>query len=404
MKTSYIDAKPNIGQSSLLERLHEAFFIKHLPIFVYSGSPGTGKTWIIRLFFEMHNISPDEFITCAYSGKAANVLAMNGLPARTIHSLIYDLVVETRTDPITGEVKNVPTFVKKTSLPGNYKFIVVDELSMVPDNIMEDLLSFGVPIIGMGDINQLPPVFGYGSYIEKPDFVLTEIMRQAWDSPIIKMSQYVLHDRPLAYGSYGNNCNVLTRINIGKNLFGYDCILCNRNATRQLVNMIFRADLLKFVKFGEIRPSLCIGDKIVCKQNCWDLNLDGLYLTNGTLGTVDYIDEEHTDKHKITIDFKPDYSDRQCFDNIPVSRKYLEDADKVKTFGKSTIDFDYAYALTVHSAQGSQFNRILYIEDGFSGDRDIKRKLKYTAITRAVESIDIVDANCFYTYQPYNVK
>jgi exodeoxyribonuclease-5 len=65
-------------------------------------------------------------------------------------------------------------------------------------------------------------------------------------------------------------------------------------------------------------------------------------------------------------------------------------------FNHNVIKFDYAYALTVHSAQGSQYNRVLYIDDGFSGDREIKKKLKYTAITRAIDSIDIVDSACFY--------
>jgi exodeoxyribonuclease-5 len=400
----YKRAKPNEDQKKLLEKLDFFHKNKPKPIFVYSGPPGSGKTWVIRLFFENHNILEHEFMTCAYSGKAANVLAMNGLPAKTIHSLIYNMALTQKINQTTGEIQYVPTFVKKERLEYDYKYIVVDELSMVPDTIMEDLLSFGIPIIGMGDINQLPPVFGCGSYIARPDFTLTEIMRQAWDSPIIKMSQYVLHNVPLAYGSYGNDCNVLRKVPIGRNLLGYDCILCNRNATRTLINDIFRSDIMKFCKFGYNQPLLHIGDKIVCKQNNWGRSLNGIYLTNGTIGQVEYIDEEHTDGSKITIDFKPDYSDSECFDNIPVSKKYLEDPNSVRTFGFGTINFDYAYALTVHSAQGSQFNKVLYIDDGFSGDREIKKKLKYTAITRAVNSIDIVDSSCFYTYEPYNIK
>lgn len=388
-------AEPNNDQKVLLNKLDDFDHNRDKSIFVYSGPPGSGKTWVIRLFFESHNISDDEYITCAYTGKAANVLALNGLPARTIHSLIYNLQFVPKIDDETGKVKNVPTFVKKKKLDRDYKYIVVDELPMVADNIMEDLLSFGVPVIGMGDINQLPPVFGHGSYILNPDFILTEIMRQAWDSPIIKMSQYVLHDKPLSYGSYGENCNVMRNINIGRNLLMYDCILCNRNATRILINNIFRDDLLGYSKQG----SIAIGDKLVCKQNCWNLYLDGLYLTNGVVGNVTYIDEEYTNDKKITIGFKPDFINTEnYFHMIPLNRQYLENGSIGRDFLNGLINFDYAYALTVHSAQGSQYNKILYVDDGFSGDREIKKKLKYTAITRAVESIDIVDCNCFYTY------
>ena len=391
--TDYSNANPNKDQTTLLFMLDDFDLYKPKPIFVYAGPPGTGKTWIIKLFFDKHGIRDDEYITCAYSGKAANVLAMNGLPAKTIHSLIYNVEYVPKLDAATGKIKNVLTFVKKEHLDKDYKYIVVDELSMVPDNIMEDLLSFGIPIIGMGDINQLPPVFGYGSYIEKPDFVLHEIMRQAWDSPIIKLSQYVLQGQHLSYGSYGNNCNVLHTMPVTTNLFNYDCILCNRNATRMLVNDIFRHNLTRYAKKGV----LAIGDKLVCKQNCWDRNLDGMYLTNGTVGYVEYIDDENTDGTKITIGFKPDYIiDDRYYDQLAISRKYLENGTEMM-FNHNVIKFDYAYALTVHSAQGSQYNRVLYIDDGFSGDREIKKKLKYTAITRAIDSIDIVDSGCFYT-------
>lgn len=391
--TDYSNIKPNTDQTELLYRLDDFDIRKYKPIFVYSGAPGTGKTVIIRLFFERHNIGIDEFITCAYSGKATNVLAMNGLPSRTIHSLIYNMELVDKFDENLGKVVKVPTFVKKEHLDKDYKYIVVDELSMVPDPIMEDLLSFGIPIIGMGDINQLPPVFGHGSYIAKPDFILTEIMRQAWDSPIIKMSQYVLQGMRLSYGSYGNNCNVLTRIPVSRNLLDYDCILCNRNATRMLVNDIFRHNLLKLAKKGTV----AIGDKLVCKQNCWDRSLGGLYLTNGTIGYVEYIDEEHTDGKCIAIGFRPDYAaPDEYYDDIHINRKFIENSEESSNFKRGVINFDYAYALTVHSAQGSQYNRVLYIDDGFSGDAEIKKKLKYTAITRAIENIDIVDCECFY--------
>ena len=398
MKSNFVNAEPNADQKKLLEKLDDFHYSQNKKIFVYSGPPGSGKTWVIRLFFERHRIEDGEFITCAYSGKAANVLAMNGLPARTIHSLIYDLKMETRIGE-NGLSRVVPVFVKKEQLAHDYKYIVVDELSMVPDNIMEDLLSFGIPIIGMGDINQLPPVFGFGSYIEKPDFILTEIMRQAWDSPIIKMSQYVLHDKPLAYGNYGQNCNVLKSVNVGRNLLAYNCILCNRNATRMLVNDIFRNDILKYAKSGTI----AIGDKLVCKQNCWTRSIGNIFLTNGTVGFVDYIDEETTDGEKITIGFRPDYIDldETCFDMVPVNRKYIE-TGIAAAYNFGIINFDYAYALTVHSAQGSQYPRILYIDDGFTGDKIIKKKLKYTAITRAIQSIDIVDSECFYSYDRNN--
>ena len=88
-------ATPNKSQTKLLSELNNFHKKKNKPIYVYSGPPGSGKTWVIALFFENNNIKSHEYITCAFSGKAANVLARRGLPAKTIHSLIYKPIIET---------------------------------------------------------------------------------------------------------------------------------------------------------------------------------------------------------------------------------------------------------------------------------------------------------------------
>lgn len=379
---------PNKSQTKLLMELDKFHKNPKKPIYVYSGPPGSGKTWVIRLFFEAHNIASNEFITCAYSGKAANVLARNGLPAKTIHSLIYNMVLEPITDA-EGHTTFKPTFYLKQHLQPGLKYIVVDEMSMVPDDIMSDLLSFGIPIIGMGDINQLPPVFGESSYMLRPDFCLNEIMRQALDSPIIQLSQMVLNDRHIEYGDYGQNCGVYRKIPLGRNLIdNYDIILCNKNSTRDAINDIVRHEL-KGIKSK--KP--VIGDKVVCKQNNWDLCVEDAYLTNGSVGYITWIDEETETSNKMCVDFTAEFSDTATYMNIELDLKYIQgNYEQRKASGLTAYTkFEYANALTVHSSQGSQYDRVLYIDDGFMGSRDVLKKLKYTAITRAAKSIDIVN-------------
>ena len=378
---------PNKDQKRLLKELDKFHKSDSKHIFTYSGPPGSGKTWVIGLFFEKNNIKSDEYITCAYSGKAANVLAMRGLPARTIHSLIYNVYIERKELP-NGTFVYKPEFVLKDHLDKKYKYIVVDELSMVPDSIMEDVLSFGIKVIGMGDINQLPPVFGESSYMLRPDFCLTQIMRQAEGSPIIQLCQMVLHDQHISYGDYGD-CRVLTRIPLdSKWVTDYDMILCNRNSTRDAINDFIRHDLYKISGNHPV-----IGDKIMCKQNNWDMCSYGTYLTNGTVGYVSDIFEETETSSKVHIDFTADFSDKCVFQDIPVDLKYLYgNYMERKDYGISSYTkFEYANAITVHSSQGSQYDRILYIDDGFSGSRDTLKKLKYTAISRAAKRIDIVN-------------
>ena len=104
--------------------------------------------------------------------------------AGTIHSLIY----RTR-----GEDENGPTFVlNDDSAAGKAALIVIDECSMVDAEIGRDLLSFGTPVLVLGDPAQLPPIAGGGFFTEaEPDVMLTEVHRQAADNPIIRLSMIV---------------------------------------------------------------------------------------------------------------------------------------------------------------------------------------------------------------------
>ena len=69
-------SEPNASQKQLLDLLMQWHIKKDKPIFVYSGPPGSGKTWVIRLFFEKLGITPDEFVTCAFAGKAVTALSI----------------------------------------------------------------------------------------------------------------------------------------------------------------------------------------------------------------------------------------------------------------------------------------------------------------------------------------
>src|SRR5262249_44700026 len=110
----------------------------------------------------------------AFTGKAAHVMRGKGcINATTIHGLIYRLEKEDENgNPIF--IINLDSFARRTQL------IVIDEASMVNEKIGRDLLRFGVPIIVIGDPAQLPPVEGAGFFTtDEPDFMLTEIHRQA---------------------------------------------------------------------------------------------------------------------------------------------------------------------------------------------------------------------------------
>ena len=387
----------NRGQIDLSNALCDWHQKMYKPIFVYTGPPGSGKTTVIFHFVKRLNISIKNVVGLALTGKAVGRLALTGIPSQTIHSFAYKptmtLLYDENANPLLhpdGTQKMGWRFVLKDSIPEGIKLIVVDELSMVNDNIMEDLLSLAIaqniPIIGMGDIDQLPPIYGINSYMLRPDFYLTEIMRQAANNPIIRLSQAALRGIPFECGTYGTS-RILREIEFGKNLLtDYDCIICSKNETRDKVN-----DHIRFNILGRHDRNPVVGDKVICRQNNRDRVVDGKYLTNGTVGWIDYIDRSSVTKNKINVDFIPDYNVNEVFSNLELDRRYITmDYDDRKEYGLSSYEkFEYGHIITAHSSQGSEYNRLLYIDEPF-GSRELVRKIRYTAISRAVKSVDIV--------------
>ena len=373
-------------------------------VFVYSGKAGTGKTTIIKYFIKKIGLTINEYIAVALSGKASTVLSSHDLPSSTIHSLIYDVVTDVVYDengmPIMKDdgtpVKRM-VFSKKDKIPESIKLIIVDELSMVNDEIMEDLLSYGVPIIGMGDLNQLPPIFGISSWMLKPDHVLQKIMRQEENNPIIYMANCILEGKPLTYGDYGKS-RVLKKIEMDVNLLtDYDIILCANNKSRDIINNYIRKFLLNLPS-----PYPIIGDKMICRNNDRGITAQNYYLTNGTLGRIEFDGNESKNSNsRLVLNLIPDFANI-CFRDIEIDLKYLySDFETRKHYGLSKYaKFEYGYAITVHLSQGSQYNRVLYIDEPFGGI-NFRKALRYTAITRAVKNIDIVTAPIEYLIPDY---
>lgn len=366
------------------------------PYYYYSGAAGTGKTTVIHSVIVELDLDISEVISCAYVGKAVLVLMRHGLPASTIHSLIYTPRLTTHKEFVLDDFGNPKEikkrkmeFVLKDKLPEKIKLIIVDECAMVNDSIREDIMSFGIPIIMTGDQNQLPPVFGTSSILDNPDFVLTKIMRQAEGDPIVYLSQCILNDIPLEYGIYGKS-KVVPSITIDKNILtDYDMILCGKNKTREELNNRIREEVLHY---NDPKPRL--GDKIICRKNNWQESLNGIYLTNGLVGYITEIDYCSLYRDIVYIDFRPDFME-DSFEKLSLDYKYLKaDWSERKDYGFGFNDlerFEYAYAITTHLSQGSEYSDVLYMDEYFHDQLTLKR-LRYTAITRARDSITYVKA------------
>lgn len=379
------------------------------PYYYYSGAAGTGKTTVIHSVIEELQLNMHEVMSCAYVGKAVLVLLRHGLPASTIHSLIYTPVLSKKKDVEFDDFGNPKTVIKKKMefilkdrLDKDIKLIIVDECAMVNDKIREDLMSFGIPIIMTGDQNQLPPVFGESTILDNPDFILTKIMRQAEGDPIVYLSQCILHDTPIDYGIYGKS-KVVPSIDIDKHIVtDYDMIICAKNKTREELNTKIREEVLNY---PDIKPR--IGDKIICRKNNWQENLNGIYLTNGLVGYITDIDYCSIYRDIIYVDFQPDFME-DSFEKLALDYKYFKMPwQEKKEYGfsfKENERFEYAYAITAHLSQGSEYENVLFMDEKFHDPLTLKR-LRYTAITRARESITYVkmqeQKKFYYNYNNY---
>jgi len=250
---------------------------------------------------------------------------------------------------------------------------VIDEVSMVDTFMGEDLLSFGVPILCLGDPAQLPPVKGGGFFTnQEPDVLLTEIHRQAAGSPILALATDIREGRGF------ENAGDMVRPT-GQSLefmAGFDQILCGTNKTRKIVNDKMRAHL----GFTSALPEP--GDRLICKRNDGESGL-----LNGSQWKVQDV---HWDSNDEELAMLIASSDGQEQLRVVAHHEYFLGEEPAYYMVRKKQCFDFAYAMTVHKSQGSQFDSVCLIDEGAKFPAHQRRAWRYTGITRAAKELTII--------------
>jgi exodeoxyribonuclease V len=338
-------------------------------IFRLFGYAGTGKTTLVKHIAEGVD---GKVLFAAFTGKAACVMRSKGChSASTIHSLIYRARE-------SGE--ETPSFELWNDAPASKaKLIIIDECSMVDAELARDLMSFGVPLLVLGDPAQLPPISGGGYFTDaEPDAMLTEVHRQAQDDPIVRLSMEIRAGNPLTQGQYGETQVVRRDALDPKRVLDADQVLVGRNVTRRAYN----ARLRERRGFADALPMA--GDKLVCLRNN---RRKGLF--NGGLWMVK--ERPKPRRQIIRMHLKPDEDLGERLIKVSVRPECFTGA--IEEFDwpqrKAYDEFDFGYVLTVHKAQGSQWDDVvLFDESGaFPDNRD---RWLYTGVTRAAKRLTIV--------------
>jgi exodeoxyribonuclease-5 len=248
---------------------------------------------------------------------------------------------------------------------------IIDEVSMVGESMGRDLLSFGVPVLTLGDIAQLPPIGGAGFFTAgEPDFQLTEVHRQAFDSPIIRLATWARQCRPLRRGSYGDSA-VVDNLSVSE-MAAFDQIICGTHRTRHWVNHAIREHL------GYCGALPEVGEKVICLKNNRAKDL-----RNGTLWTV--VEAEPLGDGFIAMTVTGD--DGETVEVIAPEEGFSSYDGNGTDLPEQP--FAYGYAVTAHKAQGSQWPSVLVLDES-AVFREQRWRWLYTAITRAVERVVVV--------------
>ena len=356
------------------------------PYTVIAGYAGTGKSTLVSHIVDALNISPTDVCYVAFTGKASLVLREKGCEnSMTAHKLLY----HSKEKP-DGTFEHKP----RKSLEEKYKLIVVDEVSMILVDMWDLLLTHNTHVIALGDPGQLPPIDGESELLAHPHVFLDEVVRQAQDSEIIRLSMDIREGISLKPHK-GNEVIIISKNQLNDFYYsGADQIIAAKNITRNDINWKCRQ-----IKFGNDVPNYPIEkEKAICLKNYWNVLSDsGDPLINGMIGELSGIKFRHDiAKYENMMNANFTIGDKNQFRQLFMDYKLFAESkqtinsDNWKEFRGMVkpMLFDYAYCITCHKSQGSEFDKVL-VFDEYMKSTDHKRWL-YTAATRAKKKLIIV--------------
>ncbi len=400
------EKKSNIELSE--EQLEAIRAINDHNVCVITGGPGTGKTTIIRTIIDLYKHNEMKPVLCAPTGRAAKRMTeTTGEEAKTLHRVLEIGSI------VSDDTQNINTDFQVAPIDAD--IIIVDEMSMVDVFLMNYLCKAiynGTKLVLVGDIDQLPSV-GPGNVLRDiiesdtiTTITLNKIFRQAAKSKIVVNSHRT-----------NNGENFITKEEAKDNDYLEDFFFIDENNQSKIRYQVISLSGERLKKYGDydffkniqiITPTkkgdlgtkelnhllqeainpysedkkekkfgdsiFREGDRIMQIKNNYDIYWEkrnpiyetGSGVFNGEFGTIKQINEQ---EKNIKIQF---------------------DDEKVVWYQFNELEqIDLAYAITVHKAQGSEFDVVIMVV-GQSAPMLLTRNLLYTGMTRAKKMLIII--------------
>jgi exodeoxyribonuclease V len=309
----------------------------------------------------------------ALTGKAASILRRRGvLNATTIHSHVYGAPTEMELPD--GRV--VLDWTRRLEPPAA-DLLVIDETSMVGDDIGRDLIQIGIPIIAFEDSLQLPPFGGRAPFFDNfdTDVAFTEIHRQALNSQPLRLATRIREAGTWRAHKY-----------YFEDLDDADIIIVALNETRRRTNNRIRR--YRFgIRDAEALP--IVDENVLCFRNNYTTGV-----LNGTIWTVEAVKHSPKDRNLLHLDISNEFDGARSV--------VVPTACFTKGVGEGRVPrhldiFDFGYSLTCHKAQGSEWPTVSILDEthspGFEymakrsrlGPDEFARRWAYVAASRASE-------------------
>lgn len=391
-------------QNAVLDKLERFSFER--PFFL-GGYAGTGKTTILKALEQMY---PGKVTFLAPTGKACQVLKTKMSPTakvRTIHSFLY-LPVEVTEETVArwrSEAENGSQYAK-TKLK-NYEdgftvdfmdnltepvddIVVVDESSMLGQREYLRLREVCRRLVFVGDTFQLPPVQSPSvipSEAQDFDAFLDEVHRAALESPITRLSMDIRSGNFKGWKYWSQNgIEYSVKTTLGT-LRSVDQVITGSNAERKRLNRAMR--------LPERGYEPHVGDKVIVKDNIYGRN-KSLRLVNGDIGRISSLQMSFGG---ISIEGIPGhlYPEHLRFTDELLADCYGVEASLPREMKGAYRNhrIDYAYAITCHASQGSEWPSVLVYDDHMrASDKESRLRWLYTAVTRAKEKLIFVEKSC----------